>query len=409
MKRKTQKTKDSRRQDRRDPRSKIEQAIAEVDAKKEKEKQAIWNRYGKIFQEWGRKTRVTPWLLLRCNLSDMGIRPLPAGVKHWLSPDITVESSDPLGNPVAEEENFIHALILNLGEVGAAPVQVDFYWGDPSIGLSAAHMHHIGTEWVEIESLHSARVRCPIPWTPSLASGAHQCLKVNCTNHLLDPIRHPFQPKLDRHAGQRNVTVQESPAGATFSLTLKLNNTFALGFVQTVRMESHHIRFQEGKKWSLKDKTVVAMNFTEDLALNRTNFTKMFHKRSETYKDARTAARIQAAKKVNPEWAIQAITPDRMPVVHTEISAKRRFIKNPQADADLGQHLIRTRSTERTRCAKPGLILEQMRMEAFEQRDFNLEVQVPHEAQKGDFLVIHLQQEIHEMAMGGYSIVVHIT
>ena len=51
----------------------------------------------------------TPWLLIRYSATDLGARPLPPGTVFWASPDIWVESSDPLGNPVAGQDNFLHA------------------------------------------------------------------------------------------------------------------------------------------------------------------------------------------------------------------------------------------------------------------------------------------------------------
>src|SRR5689334_17868181 len=57
----------------------------------------------------------TPWLCIRYNLTDMGLRPIPANVPFWVSPDIWVESPDAFGNPVAGQENFVHARIFNHG------------------------------------------------------------------------------------------------------------------------------------------------------------------------------------------------------------------------------------------------------------------------------------------------------
>src|SRR5262245_14757119 len=70
-----------------------------------------WRRYAQDERHsW------TPWLLTRYQLNDVGARPIPNGVPYYYSPDIWIESSDPLGNPVAGEPNFVHVNIFNLGK-----------------------------------------------------------------------------------------------------------------------------------------------------------------------------------------------------------------------------------------------------------------------------------------------------
>src|SRR5712691_1626995 len=102
------------------------------------------------------KRRWTPWLLIPYSLSDFGLRPIPVGEQFWESPDIWIESNDPNGNAVAGEENFVHARIWNLGMALAAPVQVDFYWANPALGLDQTSWNKINKkdgkdrpEWVE--------------------------------------------------------------------------------------------------------------------------------------------------------------------------------------------------------------------------------------------------------------------
>lgn len=397
-------------EDRRKYRSDTEKKMHELDERKKKEKERQAKEYHKRAQDWDRKSRVTPWLLIRCTLTDMGLRPLPNGVKHWLSPDITVESSDPLGNPVADENNFLHALIFNLGEVSAAPTQVDFYWADPSIGLSAAHMNFIGTEWVEVKSLNAVDVRCNTPWVPNLAHGAHQCLKVNCTNHILDPILHPFQPKLDRHAGQRNVTVVESKAGEFLKFSLKLNNLFALKADQSI-----HIRTQ---RLTLAADTKIPMDVLIDHALiagdmdvfSRANLMSMFKGDARKLKDARTVSRFLSQSKTYNPRLFNQVKSVKNPLIKTGISEEYRFIENPNADVLLGNLLLNKQYTEKGKCMDTGhgMAMEAIALKPFEQRNFDLEIQIPQDAEKDEFIAIHLLQESHDLAIGGYSILVKV-
>ena len=170
------------------------------------------------------KRNWTPWLVIRADDADAGLRPLAQGDVFYESPDIWVESPDPSGQVVAGEPNFVNARIFNLGKAPAAPTRVDFYWGDPSVGLSAADMNLIGTEWVEVDPLRSLVVRCSTPWVPVLVNGGHECLIVNASNAILDPIQYPFQAALDRHVGQRNLTGIEAAPGSAFGFTVAVKN-----------------------------------------------------------------------------------------------------------------------------------------------------------------------------------------
>src|SRR5579875_3044908 len=180
--------------------------------------------FQRLSREGADRTRITPWLLIRYAPTDLGSRPIPTNQAFWESPDIWVETEDPLGNPVAGKPNYVHARLFNLGAFVSAPVKVDFYWGDPSIGLDAAHMHLIGSEYVEVPSLWSRDVRCNAPWVPVVENQGHECLMVNCSNWLADPIIDPFEPILDRHVGQRNVHVVQASAGMMLSEIIQLGN-----------------------------------------------------------------------------------------------------------------------------------------------------------------------------------------
>jgi len=128
-------------------RSKVDEALR-------KRQQQEWHR---LKDDRGRTW--TPWLLIRYTLTDVGLRPLALGAPYWASPDVYLESSDPLGRGVPGEDNFVHARIFNLGMATSAPTRVDFYWADPSLGLGADTMNHIGTEWVEVDHYTVKNVR----------------------------------------------------------------------------------------------------------------------------------------------------------------------------------------------------------------------------------------------------------
>lgn len=391
-------------------RSELEKEIHEVDEKKNRDKENQIKNYRRIAQEWERKSKVTPWLLIRCNTSDMGLRPLPNGVNHWHSPDITIESSDPLGNPVADEENFIHAKIFNLGEVGAAPVKVDFYWGDPSIGLSAAHMNLIGTEWLEIKSLNAKDVRCSSPWIPSLTHGTHQCLMVNCTNHLLDPIVHPFQSYLDRHCGQRNVTVVEAKAGQFLKFTLKLNNVLAIEAIQNIHLKTQRLVIVADEKVKFQKIIDQALAFNDIKAFNRTNLLNMFEGDARKLNNTNIATRNIMRGRKSEKELVRLVQTRRVGAVRTGISEQGLFMENPEADLILANYLINNKYIQKSHCIKDsqGMNLEKIILKAYEQRDLDIELQVPEEAKSNELIAFHFQQMSNNLPTGGYSILVKV-
>lgn len=175
---------------------------------REKESGDTFRRYWyKWRREQAGRAPYSAWLVVPCNLSDYGARPLPSGTPHWASPFIGVNSPDPSGKPLAGAPNRMFARVFNLGAATAAPTRVEFSWADPSVGLGAVDAHLIGVETVEIPPMSSVVVTCSTPWIPSYVNGGHECAFVNTHNHVLDPLLQPFKPWADRHVGQRNLSV----------------------------------------------------------------------------------------------------------------------------------------------------------------------------------------------------------
>jgi hypothetical protein len=107
--------------------------------------------------------------------------------------------------------NTVYAHVWNLGLAPIVGVRVEFYWVDPSIGINPAGLHLIGTTSVDLAprvSLECHRlVKCRTPWIPEFVNGGHECLFVRISS-LGDPIGpNEWNPSLNRHVGQRNVSV----------------------------------------------------------------------------------------------------------------------------------------------------------------------------------------------------------
>lgn len=219
---------------------------------REKEKERARKRFERIGQDDDNpRAVVTPWLVMRYQDADVGLRPIPSGHVFWQSPDVWVDGPDPLGRPVAGQPNTVMARIFNFGAFDAVPVKVDFYWGDPSIGLGATHMNLIGTAFTEVRSLHAVTVACPKAWVPIMVNGGHECLMVNCSNWVADPIINPFKPRLDRHVGQRNVQVIQMAAGESMSVMLNLNNPLPRAMEARLVADVRHLRLARGRPQAL--------------------------------------------------------------------------------------------------------------------------------------------------------------
>lgn len=180
---------------------------AEAEEKRQKQEQARRRAWTSWVKENQGRAPYSPWLVIPSSLSDYGQRPLASGTPYWSSPFIAVESPDPSGRPLAGAENFLLAKVFNLGAASAAPTRIDFLWADPSVGLGSSDFTLIGTEWVEVQPMSATVVKCQTPWIPTYLNNGHECVMVNCDNHILDPILAPFQPWSDRHVGQRNLAV----------------------------------------------------------------------------------------------------------------------------------------------------------------------------------------------------------
>jgi hypothetical protein len=209
-----------------------------------------------------RKDEYLPYLAVRASSSDRGIRPL-SGV-FWESPDIFVlpnmdAFTAPLMPPqlglsaVAGAPNTLYAHVWNLGKSPAYRVRVEFYWFDPTLGISRADSHLIGAayldlgdrfthfpDWRQIDRPYGsymsrgahAIVRCPVTWNPIFVNGGHECLVVRAFEQMKDPLGpDQFSAAASRHVAQRNIAVVMSSSPAELDLDLDLGYSRAPGRV----------------------------------------------------------------------------------------------------------------------------------------------------------------------------------
>jgi hypothetical protein len=167
----------------------------------------------------GRADSFLPYLLIRSVMGDRGDRPI--NVPFWESPDIWTAPGDPSTSPDvppdhggtldAGQPNTVYAHVWNLGFAPLAGIFVEFYWCNPSLGIDGSHAHLIGTARCELAGRgmpgSHALVKCPTAWVPVVENGGHECLVVRAYG-IGDPLgANDWQPWLNRHVAQRNVSV----------------------------------------------------------------------------------------------------------------------------------------------------------------------------------------------------------
>jgi hypothetical protein len=167
----------------------------------------------------------TPWLVVRATPSDRGSRPLSAGTLFWACPDLAVAPADQWGRVNAGDEVTVSVTVQNLGHAATTGVRARFWWADPSGELSPQRATVIGSsDRVSIAAGLAKTLPCTTAWKPQFVNGGHECLIVEVSS-MSDPLTHTFRPDLDRHVGQRNVTVL-APEGAPQPMVLTLTNPF---------------------------------------------------------------------------------------------------------------------------------------------------------------------------------------
>jgi hypothetical protein len=200
-----------------------------------------------------RKDEFLPYLLIRAASGDRGDRPI--NYAFWESPDIFVvpnqdsATAPPLpstfgGVAQANAPNTLYAHVWNFGKAPVNRARVEFYWFNPSLGITQADANLIGAAWVDLANRFTlypnwvavnksygqwmsqgchAIVRCPTTWVPPFENNGHECLVVRVLEPILDAVSpSQFSASTDRHVAQRNISVVKASSPATIDLNLSL-------------------------------------------------------------------------------------------------------------------------------------------------------------------------------------------
>jgi hypothetical protein len=157
---------------------------------------------------------------------------------YWESPDVWVQNpSGVIDQPVVGAANTVFANVYNFGSLDATGVFVDFYWVNPSLGISPATANFIGQATVNVITAGSASgpVACPTSWIPVEQNGGHECILAEAYVPGMDPLTSPMNPVLDRHVGQKNEQLVLQPAGEDIRLDLEAVN--GAGIAQAIMIE----------------------------------------------------------------------------------------------------------------------------------------------------------------------------
>jgi hypothetical protein len=175
------------------------------------------------FEENKPKRQHGPWpyLLIRAFLGDHGVRPVQTGI-FWESPDIIVIQGDvstPIGHtptlhPTVGVDISIFVRAWNLGRLSAIGTKLRVSWANPAFNIgdpsSPEKIHYIGGTYINLsdrsQSDFNQIVKIPSLWRPILENNGHECLvaKVEST---VDKTGPDFDANMNRHVGQRNLTV----------------------------------------------------------------------------------------------------------------------------------------------------------------------------------------------------------
>jgi hypothetical protein len=199
------------------------------------------------------------------------------GDPWWLSPNLWVVDQSSPGDPspgviapLVGSTYLLKALVRNTGTSRVDSARVDFFWADPSIGITRANANAIGSAFVTVDAGSSAEALELVPWTPSFVNGGHICVVAavispgGTVTNALDAVTDPA-------VAQRNLDLVLAMKGR-FAVAFTVCNTSAEGGtvkvdVQELKAESLKALGIEGRFEGLEG--VEVLGFTRDRCPDR--------------------------------------------------------------------------------------------------------------------------------------------
>ena len=314
---------------------------------------------------------------------DVGTRPLTPGAVFYLSPDIIVSPVDALGNVKAGAEVTVTARIFNGGSLDAFNVYVEFWWFNPTLAFTTASPNQrIGTKIVNVPRGNYVAVECPTKWIPLFINGGHECLMVQCSSPAegADDLKFPFVATLDRHVGQRNLTVTNNLPGQ--KLQLVVGNPFRSAELFAVRLSTLLVSGNTGELLTLDVREAMSLVGSAVAGKNLIAF---------------------GDQRFN--LSVTDITQRDLGVSLLRTRQTRQYCQGQQGDDLLSYLGARARANPDFDSEMLGRVLIEFALKPDEARvlDFDLP---PVDVGSGHFVVHHFSQVTAGCDLGGYTVVV---
>lgn len=355
----------------------------------------------------------SPWLVIRCDGNDRGLRPLPNGAVFWMSPDILLDPTDALGRVLAGTQVTIRTRVFNFGDAPASPVTIEFYWADPSLVIGDATAVLIGSTMIpSIPAQWMEEVECPLKWEPLVVNGGHECLIVRCLAVSDPPHPNPpsFSPWLDRRVAQRNVTVL--PTQQMQMRGPLVANPFDVSAAVTVHVASRAIRFQGGGGARSVSELLHVLARAGLPALNTpSEMLERFREDSAQSRIAKALAQL-VADGSGGIGGVQ-VEPVRASASQLRIEPAESIQLAPRSDEPQADFTVFRRAfgelNPHALHHDPSETITELRLEPLTAHRLRIAVAGAADAHTGRWLVHQVTQAIDGMVLGGYTIIVPMT
>jgi hypothetical protein len=181
--------------------------------------------------------------------------------------------------------------------------------------------------------------------------------------------------------GQRNVTVLPADAGTTLGFAIGINNLFPMTAMATVMARTAHVTVDRQAAEAVSRREII----------NRVAAFGGSARRDPLVWDVTEGQRLARG----------------VPRISGGVDERSRVVPFSEAQAYLANLLTAGRAAGREAAADEGLV--SLSLKAFEQRHMRLELGVPADAHRGEFVLFHVSQRLEGFTVGGYTIVVEIS
>jgi len=154
------------------------------------------------------------------------------GDPWWLSPNVwavdAASPGDPSPGVVAPEvgsQYLLKATVRNDASAEVENARVDFFWANPSIGITRASASAIGSAFVTVGGNSTAEALCLVTWVPSFVNGGHVCIVAAVVPPGMTP-GNALDAASDPSIAQRNFDLVVA-AGNRFSIPFDICNPSA--------------------------------------------------------------------------------------------------------------------------------------------------------------------------------------